>query len=396
MIPLAFLISLVLLAVAAALRAAGASLVRTPRADALRDQAEGDARAGLVADLLDDRARLQPSLGMVHSALLVLAALPAAWALTAELSGWALALGLVALGVTLVAVGDVLPRTYGRKRPRRLAYRFAWLLEKAVRLGAAATDLLSDDGAEESTAEEASDDGFRERELISSVLEFSEALVREVMVPRLDMVAIDQSASTDAALDLFVTHGYSRIPVTGGNGDEDVVGIVYAKDLLRLMDLPASPTPVSEVMREPYFVPETKKVPALLRDMQASQVHIAVVVDEFGGLAGLVTIEDLLEELVGEIADEYDTEDEYVIELSRGEFLVDARLPVDDLSELLGVDLPNGDWDTVGGLVLDLAGRVPSEGERFEFDGVVLIPSRVQGRRVAQVRALTNSPKPAG
>jgi CBS domain containing-hemolysin-like protein len=205
------------------------------------------------------------------------------------------------------------------------------------------------------------------------------------------MVTIDQSATTDDALDLFIEHGYSRIPVTVGDGEEDVVGIVYAKDLLRLMDQGSGPKQVTEIMRDASFVPETKRVPELLQEMQASQAHIAAVVDEYGGLAGLVTIEDLLEELVGEIADEYDTEVPYVEELPGGGFLVDARLPVEDLSELLGVELPHDEWDTVGGLVLDLAGRVPREGEEFQLDGVVLVAQRVQGRRVAQVRATLRS-----
>ena len=382
----ALALAAVLLILAAALRAAGASLVRTSRADALHDYAEGRDAAGIVAELLENRARLQPSVGMVHSALLVAAAVPAAWALTVQLSGWALVAALVVLAITLVAVGDVIPRTVGRRRPRDLAYRFAPLLRRAAKLGEAATDLMIDE-TEEPVEQPANND--QERELISSVLEFSETLVREVMVPRTDMVVIERSASTDDALDLFIEQGYSRIPVVAGNGTEDVIGIVYAKDLLRLMDEGAPARPVPQLMREAYFVPESKLVPDLLGDMQSSKVHIAVVVDEFGGVAGLVTIEDVLEELVGEIADEYDSEAPYVVELPEGGFLVDARLPVDDLNDLLGVELPQHEWDTVGGLVLELAGRVPREGEQFEADGVLLIADRVQGRRVSQVRAVS-------
>jgi CBS domain containing-hemolysin-like protein len=138
-------------------------------------------------------------------------------------------------------------------------------------------------------------------------------------------------------------------------------------------------------MRPAYFVPETKRVSDLLRDMQTGKVHIAVVVDEFGGTAGIVTIEDLIEELVGEIVDEHDTEEEMVEVAEDGRLLVDARLSVEALSELVGVDLPDEEWDTVGGLVLGLAGRVPREAETFEVDGVALTATRVQGRRVAQV-----------
>ena len=146
-------------------------------------------------------------------------------------------------------------------------------------------------------------------------------------------------------------------------------------------------------MRPAYFVPETKRVSDLLRDMQSSgKLHIAVVVDEFGGTAGIVTIEDLIEELVGEIIDEHDTEESMVEVADDGSLLVDARLPVEELSELVGVDLPDEEWDTVGGLVLGLAGRVPREAETFEVEGVILTATRVQGRRIAQV---TVTPPPS-
>jgi CBS domain containing-hemolysin-like protein len=152
------------------------------------------------------------------------------------------------------------------------------------------------------------------------------------------------------------------------------------------MDDEAEAVPACDIMRPAYFVPETKRVPELLRDMQANQIHLAMVVDEFGGTAGLVTIEDLLEEIVGEIADEYDEEEPLVTKSEEGDFLVDGRLGVDELGEIIGVDLPDGEWDTVGGLMLSLAGRVPSEGESFEYEAHEFVADRVQGRRVARVR----------
>ena len=165
-----------------------------------------------------------------------------------------------------------------------------------------------------------------------------------------------------------------------------MVGVLYARDLLTLYDQAAPARLCRDLARPAYFVPESKLVSELLREMQASQVHLAVVVDEFGGTAGLVTIEDLLEELVGEIADEYDTEEPMAIRLDDGSFLVDARMDVDEFSGLVDVALPDTEWDTVGGLVLGLAGRVPQEGESFDFDGLTLTADRVQGRRVARVR----------
>ena len=390
---LAWAVSGLVLIVAAALRAAGASLVRTPRADALHDAAEGSSQAAVVAALLEDRARIQPAISVIHSALLVTAALPATWALSVRIGGWQLIVALVLVGVVLVFIGDLLPRSFGRPRPRQMAYRLSPLLRLAVSVGDRAVDLIYDDD-DENEADDPEDDHDEidrdEIELISSVLEFSDTIVREVMVPRTDMVVLDADLTSEEALDLVIEHGLSRIPIVGESID-DVVGFVYAKDLLKLMDTRSEPKPVMEIRRTAHHVPETKPVAELLREMQTSQVHMAIVVDEFGGTAGLVTIEDLLEELVGEIVDEYDTEIPMVQSLEDGGFLVDARLSVDDLNELLGARLPDDEWDTVGGLVLGLAGRVPIVGERFELDGAVLTPERVQGRRVERVRVARTS-----
>jgi CBS domain containing-hemolysin-like protein len=384
MTALALALSLLLLVVAAALRASGASLVSTPRADALHDAAEGNERAATVAEILDDRTRIQPAIGMVHSATLVAAVLPAGWALAAETNGLPLALALIGLGIAVILVGDLLPRSVGRRSPRTLAYRLAPILKWAVAIGGRASDFLleEEEAADEEVEQDAQD--REEIELISSVLDFSDTIVREVMVPRTDMVTIRESDVSDLAVDVVVEHGYSRLPVTG-EGFDDIRGIIYAKDLLRFLDEGSAPEAVSNLMRPAYFVPETKRVSDLLRDMQSGKVHIAVVVDEFGGTAGIVTIEDLIEELVGEIVDEHDTEEAMVEVADDGSLLVDARLAVEELSGLVGVQLPDEEWDTVGGLVLGLAGRVPREAETFEVEGVTLIATRVQGRRIAQV-----------
>ncbi len=205
------------------------------------------------------------------------------------------------------------------------------------------------------------------------------------MVPRPDMVTVNADESSEHALDLVLEEGKSRIPVFGDDTD-DILGVLYARDLLQRWDDEAGPRQARDLMRDAYFVPETKRVPDLLREMQANQIHLAIAVDEFGGTAGLVTIEDLLEELVGEIADEYDEEEPMVVQETDGSYLIDARLDIDDLGELIGSTIPDEDWDTVGGLVLGLAGRVPAEGEKFEFNRYTLTVERVQGRRVAQIR----------
>ncbi|MDH3731803.1 MAG: hemolysin family protein, partial [Acidimicrobiia bacterium] len=353
---------------------------------ALHDAADGDGRAEKAAALLDQRATLQPALGMVHSALLTVAAVAAAWALTRLLSGWLLAAGLATLAVVLVSFGDVLPREWGRGRPRVLAYRFIGLLVAAVSLGERAADVIADDdepGA--SLAPDAAETAeSQKRELISSVIEFTDAIVREVMVPRPDMLSVPATADTSEALDLAVAEGRSRIPVVG-DGPDEVVGLFYARDLLRLMVEDGDHVAVKQLMRPAYFVPETKQVSELLREMQGNQVHMAIVVDEFGSTAGLVTIEDLIEELVGEIADEYDVEEPMVVAMGTDSYRIDGRLAVDELGDLFDLELPDEDWDTVGGLVLGLAGRVPEEGESFDLDGLIIVAERVQGRRVAEV-----------
>jgi len=386
LIAVALAVSALLVLVTGSIRAAGASLVRTPRADAVHDAADGDDRAAKVAELLEDRARLQPALSMVHTSLLVSAAVPATWALSRSASGGQLLYSLLGLALLIVLIGDLIPRHFGRRRPVSLAYRFAWLLRPAIIFGDAAADLIAD--LDETTPEIQEDDAddAQEKELISSVLDFTDTIVREVLVPRTDMITLDATATAESALDLVLEAGRSRIPVLG-EGIDNVEGVLYARELLQLMDEGGDEaTLVRDLMRPAYFVPETKKVSELLRQMQASQVHLAIVVDEFGGTAGLCTIEDLLEELVGEIADEYDTEAPMVEHIGDGSYLIDARLGIDELGALIGADLPDEEWDTVGGLVLGLAGRVPKEGEEFEIESHVFTADRVQGRRIARVR----------
>ena len=220
-----------------------------------------------------------------------------------------------------------------------------------------------------------------DRELLQSVFDFNHTLVREVMVPRTDMVSIGIDAPLDKAMSLFTRSGFSRVPVVGESAD-DLHGVVYLKDVLRrwLRGNTESLT-VADLMREPVFVPETKVVDDLMREMQANQVHIALVVDEYGGIAGLVTIEDLVEELVGEISDEHDRSAPEVDVVEEGVYRVPARLPIADLGELFGVKLDDDDVDTVGGLFAKLIGRVPIAGSRASIGGISLTADRFQGRR---------------
>ena len=205
------------------------------------------------------------------------------------------------------------------------------------------------------------------------------------MVPRPDMVSVEARAKVKDVMEVAIQAGYSRIPVYE-QGIDDIAGIVYAKDLMRSVSEGRFDEPVGELSREAIFVPETKRVAELMREMQAKKFHMAIVVDEYGGTAGLVTLEDLIEELVGEIVDEYDVEEPSVESLAGGDVRVNARMPIDELNELLDTELPEGDWDTVGGLVFNLLGHVPVEGESVEFDGHRLRAEKVQGRRIGRVR----------
>lgn len=222
-----------------------------------------------------------------------------------------------------------------------------------------------------------------DRELIHSIFEFNDTVVREVMVPRTDMVTIESSAHLANAMALFLKAGYSRIPVVERDAD-DVSGILYLRDLARLSferPLDAESLTVGELVRPAVFVPDSMKADALLRKMQLESNHLAMVVDEYGGIAGLVTLEDLIEELVGDISDEYDREAAQVEDLGDGRFRVNARLPVDELGELFGLDLEDEDVDSAGGLLAKELGRLPQPGERASVSGLVLEAERTEGRR---------------
>ncbi len=223
-----------------------------------------------------------------------------------------------------------------------------------------------------------------ERELIGQIIEFGDTVAREVMVPRTDMVAVSDQQTTEEVIEVVIEHGYSRVPVYREDID-DVVGVVHAKDLMRAERTLGGESLAAAVARKPHFVPETKRISLLLQEMQAEQFHIAIVVDEYGGTAGVVTLEDLIEELVGEIVDEFDVEEPMIERLGPSTVRVNGRVPIDELGEVLGAPLPTGNWDTVGGLIFNTLGHVPAEGETLVLDGWELAVERVTGRRIARV-----------
>jgi CBS domain containing-hemolysin-like protein len=405
-----------LLLVAALLVMAEAALGRMSvvRAEALAEEHPSPGRR--LARLLADPERWVNVLRLVVvSAQLGETAVVALWA-DRWLDGPALVGAVVVNVVVVFVLGEAVPRTLGILHPDGVALvaagpvgalaRFPlFRLLTRVLIGitnivvpgrglrqgpfASAQELLAlaDAAVEDEVIEQ------DERDLIESVIEFSGTVVREVMVPRTDMVTVPSDMRVADALEVTALNGYSRVPAVGESMD-DVLGLVYVKDLIRAQLDGKSEDPVTGLLRPGTFVPESKRVSELLKDMQRQSFHMAVVVDEYGGTAGLVTMEDLIEELVGDIVDEYDVEEPLIEELVDGSLLVDARILIDELNDLADLELPAGDWDTVGGLVLDRFGGVPADGEVVDVDGYDLRVERVQGRRVIRVRVIPR-PQPA-
>ncbi len=303
--------------------------------------------------------------------------------------------------VTYVVVG-VGPRTIGRQHAPRVALAAAGPLTLLTRVFGPLPSLLilvgnmltpgkgfregpfASEAELRDLVERAQQRGVveqSERDMIESVFELGDTIVREVMVPRTDIVTIERGKTVRQALNLLLRSGFSRIPVVGDNTD-DVLGVVYLRDLVKKERTEGGGAlKVEEAMRPPVFVPESKPVDRLLREMQTELGHIAVVVDEYGGTAGLVTLEDIVEEVVGEITDEYDREAPAVEDLEDGSRRITARLPIEDLEQMYGVTLPHEDVDTVGGLLATLLGRVPIPGAIARIEGLVLVAESAKGRR---------------
>jgi len=405
----------VLLFGAAVLALAETALVRTSRAKALSLREEHRRGSGALVRLVDHpQSFLNPILLLVLVCQLVTATLVGI--LAERLFGaWGVAAATVFEVVVIFVMAEALPKNWAVYNPERSALFAAPLVAAVVgfppvrvvsngliglanllvgprqrRAGVSESELLAmaDVAMEEEVIE------HQERELIHSVIEFGDTIVREVMVPRPDMCVVEADLSVSEVLGVAMAAGFSRLPVHEGNLD-DIVAIANAKDLIRAERAGAGDRPVREFTRPASFVPETKRVSRLMREMQEKKFHLAIVVDEYGGTAGLVTLEDLIEELVGEIVDEYDVEDAPVQTLGEGEVSVTARLPVDELNELLDADLPEGDWDTVGGLLFNVLGRVPVEGETVDVDGVRLMAEKVQGHRIGRIRITRIAPQAA-
>jgi len=319
------------------------------------------------------------------------------------------------LSLAVLVLCEITPKTISLQRAERVALRMArlvsgatWVMRPVVFVLTAITRLilrmlggktqvrgpfvteeelkmLVSVGEEEGVLEE------EEREMIHGIFEMGDMRVRELMVPRTDLVAIEVNEPVEKAVDLVTKHGHTRIPVYDGNLDH-IVGVLYAKDLLRAVVRGEQKT-LREIARKPYFTPESNKVQDVLRDLRKNRVHMAIVVDEYGGTAGAVTIEDILEEIVGPIQDEYDIGEEDEIQfISPNEVVLDGRVSVDDVNELLKLEIAADDYDTIGGYVLNQLGAAPKVGATLKLGTGELRVEAVQGTRIKKVRIRSENP----
>ena len=418
-IPTAALIAcaVIVLALGALLSAGESALLRFTRAAADDLIEEGRRGAARVRRLAEHRTRVLGALSVARVAVDMLAAVLITLAASGLVRAWwqVLALALLANIILLGVVVGFSPRTYGRRNPAATLLALGGLLTWVDVLAAPQRRLVSRTRRPESAptdaeTREAVNEDLREmideigetdtiededREMMRSVVELGQTLVREVMVPRTDMVTIDAHKPASAAMRLFIRSGYSRVPVIGEDAD-DVRGILYLKDVLRR--LAAHPEhealAVAGFARDAEYVPETKPADDLPREMQTGRFHMALAVDEYGGTAGLVTMEDLLEEVVGELTDEHDPELPEVVEVAPGTYRVPARLALDELGELFDLEIDDDDVDTVGGLLTKAIGRVPLPGAAGDTQGVHLQAEEATGRR-RQVSTILASRTPA-
>lgn len=406
MIVIAALTVLVLTAFVAVLSAAESAVRLLSRSRTRRLIEAGNPGAVALDALAERPSRLAAGAAAWRAVAYVASAVVLGWA-ALSLEGvaeawWTLPATSVATVLIVFSLGEALPRTLAVHSPERVGLAAAAAAARLasagsplaralaagwVRLvGLVAEERVSDawltgdeygaeSGTEESDGREDAEEAFLE-----AVVEFATKIVREVMVPRTDMICLEDTATVAEAVSVVRASGCSRLPVFHETLD-DIRGVLYAKDLLVCLESDDCPAHVGALAREPHFVPETKPVDELLVEMRQRKVHMALVADEYGGTAGLVTIEDLLEEIVGEIFDEYDRAEPLVTDLGDGTMLLDARVPIDDFNDLLGTAIEL-EADSIGGLFVELAGHIPGPGESIEVEGVRITVREVEGTRI--------------
>ncbi len=381
-------------------------LMRLPQ----RLEAEREADNPTLAAYLDDPLKFFVPSRLMRATLVVLMVVLLAQVIDRGFPGWLI---LLATGVGLaIGVGQVLPAAIVRRSPDRFldlllpaftvvanvaapftALVMAWMGQASEPARARESNGAASDQAA-APAERRASESADESRLLRSVVDFGETLVREVMTPRPDIVAIQADATVAELRRLVQEQEYSRLPVYTDNLD-NIVGLVVVKDLIQMGGVPDDSQSVRAMMRPAAFVPETKRVVDLLREFQQGRFQLAMVVDEYGGTAGLVTVEDVVEELVGEIRDEYDSEAEPIVREADDVFVFSGKVGIGELAERLGVGIEDGDFETVGGYVLARLGRVPAVGERFEIDGLDVAILEAERRRIHKVRVRRLTAPPA-
>ncbi|MGO8946260.1 MAG: hemolysin family protein [Ktedonobacterales bacterium] len=414
---------LVILLVVSLFLAAGASAAETALTSVsrikIRNQAEeGDPRAQRIRRMLENPQHFLSTILVVSNVSVIVASTVSTLLAISLFVQFGEIISTILLSFIVLVFCEITPKTIAVQNPETWAKRLAgpvddlskvlhpvivaltFITKGLVRLvggrtvtrGPFVTEeelrLLVEVGEEEGVLEE------EEREMIHNVFELADTTVREIMVPRIDMVTIEGNAGVEEAMDLIVQGGQSRIPVYDGS-IENIIGVLYAKDLLRILRTGHQPNHVSEMVRPAYFVPESKHLDDLLRELQQQHVHMAIVVDEYGSVSGLVTIEDLVEEIIGDIQDEYDREEQLLERISDDEYLVNAKISLDELNEELDTKLTSEDYDTLGGFVYGHLDKIPTVGDVVEAGGFTMTVMSTRGRRVTKVRLIRQGPHPA-
>ncbi|HKT39711.1 MAG TPA: hemolysin family protein, partial [Ktedonobacterales bacterium] len=370
---------------------------------------EGDANAQHIARLLQrPQTFLTTILVISNVAVITGSALATIIAVDLDFNG-AEVISTALLSLIVLIFCEITPKSIAVQAPERwarwlvrpveammfalrpLVIALTWITSGMVRLvggrgGHYSTQFVTEDelrllvevGEEEGVLEE------EEREMIDNVFDLSDTAVREIMVPRIDMVTVEADDDIRAATQVILQGGQSRIPVYEDSID-NIIGVLYAKDLLRIYALTQQAT-IRELVRPPFFVPESKRLDDLLREMQSQRVHIAIVVDEYGSVAGLVTIEDLVEEIIGDIQDEYDVEEQLFEKLDENDFILDAKVSLDEFEELVERELPEDGYETVGGFVISQLDKIPSVSDTVRYEDMAFTVLGTKGRRITKLR----------
>jgi len=410
-----------LIALADFFAASEASLLALSRLRIVQRNSNGNVKASKLVKLLDERSHYLTTILVGNTVVLLAAQSLATWVAIEYVSVRPILTATLVMSVVLLIFGEIVPKMVVVQDAAKWAQRFSgplqllyivlrpitwtvvgmtsWIIRRLGGDPSALSPYVTEDdirtlvnvGEQHGVLEE------EEKEMIHSIFELGDTVVREVMTPRTDMMCTDASDPVSKGVEIVIREGYSKLPVFEENIDH-IIGVVHDRELLGAVSRGELDIPLRNLMRPIKAIPENKKVDELLREMQAEKVSVAIVVDEYGGTAGLVTMEDLLEEIVGEIMDEYDKEERdrppEITQAGDGEYIVDARMDIDDVNERLGLHLPTEDFESIGGYTFGLFGRVPVPGERVVIDGgVTLVVEKTAGRRLLSVR-IKNPPGP--